>query len=81
MIDNFEEHRSGTYKEPFTQIQYGVFAIDSRDGSTKFVGTGLSHDIALVKANNYYKSTDADDSEIETFFVRTRTVTYAPWRD
>jgi hypothetical protein len=81
VTNNFDEHRSGTYKEPFTRIQYGVFAISSKDGSTKFIGTGVTPEVAIMNATNYYNETNADNSEMDSFFVRSRSVTYGVWED
>lgn len=83
-MPTFEETRTGTYTEPFTQEQWGVFTT-TKDGEIKFVTTCVSADSALMKAALYYHDmnknpkNNMDMSEIERFFVRVRVLTFSTW--
>ncbi len=74
--EEFEQTKRGTYTEPFTHTQYGVFHV-TEDG-LEFVGAALDRNSALVVVDNYNR-----DMELASYpvVIRTRAVTYATWDD
>lgn len=86
MTHTVEEARRGTYAEPFTLTQYGVFVV-GKDGYPRFIAASVVEDDALRKAEEHYhhmnqfEHNDMDMSEIDRFYIRTRTLTYGVWND
>jgi hypothetical protein len=86
MNPTIEETNTGTYKEPFTQYQYGAFVV--RDGKVKFIGASVgSPSAARLVAENYYYDmnqyahNNMDMTDLDHLVIRKRLLTYGLWED
>ena len=85
MSDILLEYRTGTYKHPFTQIQYGAFVM--RRGHRSFVAASYSPEDARRKAIDYYKEmnkhphNNMDMDSLNDIQIRQRVVTYDVWTE
>lgn len=85
-MPHHEEHRLGTYKEPFTHTEIGAF-VTKADGSVSFIAVGVSARDAFLRVEEYYRrmnehpQNDMDMTDLDRISYRQRPVTYGLWEE